>query len=697
MTFLRLLYVLILLFLGHIYSFGQSQRVLLIEEFTQASCPACANINPTFNNLLNINSLKVIPLKYQVWWPGTDPMYNQNPSDVNTRVAYYNVSGVPDAVMDGNVFHGYPGSITQSMINTEYAVPSSFNIELSHQLNSTLDSVSISVLVTATEVVSGELRLFTVLTENRILFPSPPGTNGETEFTQVMRKMLPDANGSLLPEFWTIGQSFSLNFQVPVPDYYYYLKNFAVVAFIQSPVNKNVKQAVFSPPQLLGNDSLLDAGISGFSGLSVQQCSMPVGITATLRNYGIITITSASLMYQVDNGDWTITPWTGILPASGSVQVYIPDITIPEGIHTVKVKVMLPNGLPDLYPINNSKSFPLMYSIIGINDTMPEGFQATVFPPGNWLLNDIGTTGKTWTRTTSCGGFGGSTASARIPFYSMTNIGEVDELSLPPADLSIPAGAQLVFNVAYAQYNSSYIDKLKVMVSADCGITWTTVYEKQGSELATAPVTTSSFIPAASQWRSDTVDLSSFTGQPRVFIKFMAINGYGNNLYIDDVRIKHLYCRIQGLVTYKNSLSSPITNAVVGLYQNNQLVQSVSTNSSGYYQIDHVIPGNYQLKPMINVEWGGGNSVDALKILKHFTGVNVLSGLNAIAGNPDGNNLVNATDALWVSRRFVQLVVSAAVGDLVTEKPVISVSGLAPFIVNIRALCTGDVDGSYIP
>jgi hypothetical protein len=85
---------------------AQSQRLVFVEEFTQASCGPCAAANPAFNTLLSANSSKAVSVKYQVSWPGTDPMNAQNPTEVASRVAYYGVSGVPDARMDGNVVAG---------------------------------------------------------------------------------------------------------------------------------------------------------------------------------------------------------------------------------------------------------------------------------------------------------------------------------------------------------------------------------------------------------------------------------------------------------------------------------------------------------------------------------------------------------------------------------------------------------------
>ena len=51
-------------------AFGQAQRLVLFEEFTQASCGPCASQNPAFNTLLDANATKAVSIKYQTSWPG---------------------------------------------------------------------------------------------------------------------------------------------------------------------------------------------------------------------------------------------------------------------------------------------------------------------------------------------------------------------------------------------------------------------------------------------------------------------------------------------------------------------------------------------------------------------------------------------------------------------------------------------------
>src|SRR5690349_17429490 len=79
---------------------AQCQRTVLVEEFTQASCGPCAAANPALHTLLTNNASKSVYMKYQVSWPGVDPMNAQYPS-VSSRTTYYSCNSVPYAVMDG--------------------------------------------------------------------------------------------------------------------------------------------------------------------------------------------------------------------------------------------------------------------------------------------------------------------------------------------------------------------------------------------------------------------------------------------------------------------------------------------------------------------------------------------------------------------------------------------------------------------
>jgi hypothetical protein len=127
-----------------------------------------------------------------------------------------------------------------------------------------------------------------------------------------------------------------------------------------------------------------------------------------------------------------------------------------------------------------------------------------------------------------------------MDFYNST-AGNIDELYLPSTDMStFVAPATLTFDVAYAYYtdaSGSLYDTLALMASTDCGLTWSELWVKGGMDLSTAPANSNAFTPNASQWRNESVDISSLIGQSSVLFMYQARSGYGNNCYIDNVNL----------------------------------------------------------------------------------------------------------------------------------------------------------------
>src|ERR1041384_6130725 len=96
-----------------------TQRLVLVEETTNASCSPCALSNPAFDALLAANSTKVVAIKYHSSFPGTDPFFSANSTQNQARVVYYSVTSVPQARMDGSGI--FLQDVNQTSINTEYA------------------------------------------------------------------------------------------------------------------------------------------------------------------------------------------------------------------------------------------------------------------------------------------------------------------------------------------------------------------------------------------------------------------------------------------------------------------------------------------------------------------------------------------------------------------------------------------------
>ena len=515
-------------------SFGQYQRTVLFEEFTQASCGPCASQNPGFNALLDENSDKTLAIKYQVWWPGFDPMYLQNEPDVDSRVGYYSVSGVPDATMDGvhiandcAAYVGAPACVSQDDIDAAAAITSPFLINVTHSFNAEYTTVNVHVEVTAGADVAGTLKLQVAVTEKEILFDTPPGSNGETEFYGVMKKLLPSATGTTTGAFYG-GETKSFDLSWDMSNIYN-LNNIQIVAFMQDDATKKVLQAGVSSPA--AGLPVVDYAANSVSAIT---CSSEYTPVVSVTNNSAAALTSLDVVYSIDGGAAATYPWTGSIAAGATGTISLPTATLAgAGAHDIEVEIVSVSDI-DINMVNDNVA-----SSIGLLDvavpSVVEGFVEATYPPANWVVDNLND-GTGWSRATGAGGYGESTTSTKADFYNIA-VGAFD-LYLPKMDFSTFTGdLNLVFDRAYAMYNATFVDILQIQVSEDCGANWADLYEKSGSELNTAPNSTSLFKPDDDEWETDELDMSAYAGKSDVLVRFHAISGYGNNLYLDNIRL----------------------------------------------------------------------------------------------------------------------------------------------------------------
>ncbi len=127
--------------------------------------------------------------------------------------------------------------------------------------------------------------------------------------------------------------------------------------------------------------------------------------------------------------------------------------------------------------------------------------------------------------------------------FNYTLYSQKDLLRLPIVTISNADSAFLSFQIAAAVRSNTtarhYWDTLQVLVSADCGITYTSLYKKWGSALSTrnTPIT-SSFVPDAFEWRKDSVDISNYINTGPILLAFLNTTANENNIYLDDIAIK---------------------------------------------------------------------------------------------------------------------------------------------------------------
>ncbi len=350
-----------LLILVPFFSIGQSPRLVLIEEATNASCGPCASQNPAFDNLLNQNRDILTAIKYHWYFPGYDPMHNHNPEENNARVSYYGINGVPTAAIDGDIPNGptfsYPGGphgYTQALIDDYAAEPSPFNISMSHHLSGDENTIFVDMLIEATQAVTGNLKAHMVVVEKTITFTSAPGSNGEKVFHDVMKKMIPDDNGTTLPSIWEPGDYVILQGSWELANIYD-MDELGVVGFVQNNASKDVHQAANSSSDPLTPLYANEANITAIDNVSETNCLGTMAPRITLRNNGSNQMTSVDIHYRVNEGTEMTFNWTGNLDFLESEVVTLPAISFEL---TDEMNLFAytedPNGVPDEYPANDT-------------------------------------------------------------------------------------------------------------------------------------------------------------------------------------------------------------------------------------------------------------------------------------------------------------------------------------------------------
>ena len=334
---------------------GQSQRLVLLEHFTQASCGPCATYNPTINTLLNNNPDLITGIMYHTSWPGTDPMYNHNTSENGSRTSYYTVSSVPNSVLDGNIYNGHPSGWNIGTVNNRLEDPSPFDILIYHELVENDGVFNVSMMIKATEDVGAGMKAQLAVIEKYIHFNSPPGSNGEVDFYNVMKKMLPGSSGTGLPAFAT-GEYKILQYSWEYQNVYD-VDELAVVGFAQNNATKEVLQAANSSEELFSPLYASDAEITGSSNISQNYCIGYMQPHITIRNNGSDNLVSVDITYTVNNEIPVTYQWTGSLAFLESETVILPESNFGViDMNTLAISIENPNGQTDEYPNNNNRT-----------------------------------------------------------------------------------------------------------------------------------------------------------------------------------------------------------------------------------------------------------------------------------------------------------------------------------------------------
>ncbi|EAS18778.1 subtilisin-like protease [Flavobacteria bacterium BBFL7] len=286
----------------------------------------------------------------------------------------------------------------------------------------------------------------------------------------------------------------------------------------------------------LSNDLTIDSILNTTADFQTLCNPGPIIISASVENLGSQDQSNFFISYQIDNHAAVQETYNNTLIAGSSI-VY--NFTTPAAVSTNGAGILRVwvNSTNDEQITNDEKTLDYFATAVSETLDITEPFDISgVFPTG-WLL-DNPDNAISWSEELNViGSDGNPTTAAYVDGANYNARGQNDTFTTNYYNLNFNGTATLTFDIAKAQWSSSYNDGLRVELSTDCGNTFNQIYFKDGLSLATVPYTNTTWSPSsAADWRQETVDISSYIGND-IILRFVNLNDYSNSTYIDNISL----------------------------------------------------------------------------------------------------------------------------------------------------------------
>ncbi len=258
----------------------------------------------------------------------------------------------------------------------------------------------------------------------------------------------------------------------------------------------------------------------------------------TICENGVISFTDISYNGPSTSRTWTFTG--GVVQAPSTLSDSIVSVKyLTAGVYDVTLSVS--NGATTVSETKQALINVLPSTAAYSNSLYTESFESSAIPNADWEIGSPDAGNYSWTQNTAVA-FSG-TASSFIENFSADSA-DIDELIGPTINVQAiynqtsPSGLSFTFQCAFAKRKTNNNDALKILLSTDCGRSWTPRATIPAANLISiTALKTSYFIPSALEWKKQTVSIANVVNQQNVRIKFQFVAGGGNNIYIDDINI----------------------------------------------------------------------------------------------------------------------------------------------------------------
>ncbi len=207
----------------------ESDRKVLIEEFTGVRCVNCPDGSAEIQNLIALHGDNLIAVSIHSGFfskPYDENLYDFRTDDGDAIAAMLGeAQGFPSAIVDRKLFAGQnerqlPKQSWAGFIQNELAEAPKFNISMESNFDEANRNLNVKVTVVPLENVNTDLNLSAMLTEDDIIDyqVTPDGKIPDYEHKHVFRRVLTnDVGGVSLGNSFVKGQVVSKDFSVVIP------------------------------------------------------------------------------------------------------------------------------------------------------------------------------------------------------------------------------------------------------------------------------------------------------------------------------------------------------------------------------------------------------------------------------------------------------------------------------------------------
>lgn len=227
------------------FSIVDRTRMSLIEHFTNSSDTDTEIADALLDTFTNKNLAHVINIQYHTSSPAGDPFYADNPQVTNLRQFYYGLSAVPYAILNGGTSASQRFDYVESSkpLNTNNVIiesldDSKFEINMDSKIDHILRT---KVQVGARYNIPASNISVKIAVVERVI-KNIPGQNGDKEFMNVVKAMLPSPSGTIYNRAWSKDEVVEIEKTWELQNVYN-ANELRVVAFIQNEQTHEVYQA----------------------------------------------------------------------------------------------------------------------------------------------------------------------------------------------------------------------------------------------------------------------------------------------------------------------------------------------------------------------------------------------------------------------------------------------------------------------